>query len=67
MPKRIYNHLSFYPENSNIKFSGTGMGKPNIPERPDDYYQQKIKELEKIKNDLAKNNKPIKTTLKISG
>ena len=49
MQKRIYNHLNFYPKNSNIKFSGTGRGKPNIPERPDDYYKQKREELEKIK------------------
>ena len=67
MPNRIYNHLNFYPKNSDIRFSGSGRGSEKIPKRPSDYWKQKKDELEAIRKELKQNNKPVSTTLKISG
>ncbi len=68
MSNRIYDHLNFRPKVSDIKFSGSGRGSENLPpDRPSDYHKQKRKELEDIKKALGQDNKPISTTLKISG
>lgn len=67
MSKRIYDHLNFYSKNSDVKFSGSGRGSENIPDRPSDYHKQKRQELEDIKKTLGQDNKPFSTTLKISG